>query len=133
MSKGIQKLHGSPMTRIEKSRTLVKKEKSLTLLMILGSTYIEWLKWALLKDSALAYYIFARIFEKSQIHGESGVHKHITSLTIHPDKIGSYNDDTQAVSVTLDITANDYYRLRNKVIGLEGKRSSFPPFTEVEQ
>ena len=117
------------MTLICTRRAAYERDGKTHLLVMLGGTYAQWLREWLHRDRAIAFYLFMRVFEQSQISGESGAHRRVCELEVSPKPITLpiTGETAYAVAATLDCELNVYKRLRR--IGPKGREDTFPRFT----
>lgn len=119
------------MTKVEALRAGTNGSNGKGLLFItLGSTHVEYIKSWLLRDKAIAFYYFARVFERSHLHGESGLHKHIMEIQIGQEVELTHFSKAKGhpTSAFLDFPLEHYERLRRT--GKRGK-TPFPSFEKV--
>lgn len=117
---------------IETNRAAITRDNGkLTLLIMLDEVYVELIQGFLRNTQRrdIAKYIFASLFEQSDICGESGVHRNIEEIKVG-DKREIHGRSAYPISASLNITYNDYSRLRRTRARLN-KESPFPDFVFV--
>jgi len=65
------------------------------------------------RTKELAWYYFMTCFESSAVSGESGAHLHVIDMDIAKKPV-AWEHDMWPISVTLNITLEQYRRLRKK-------------------
>ena len=85
----------------------------------------------------LAYYHFLSCFESSRICGESGAHLHVIDMEISKQEVIIPNNPMWAISVTLNVTLDEYREMRKGKRfgwrrGEKQKPEPMPRFKEIE-
>ena len=115
------------MSKIQTMRAAIENEQETKLLMVLGATYVQWIKEWLLRDRNIARYLFAYIFEQNDLGRETGVHRHITDISIGDEAIAmAASGKGWPVAATLDIKLRAYDKLRRS--SRSRNEPSFPKF-----
>jgi hypothetical protein len=103
--------------------------------ILIGDLHEYYLRKALRASKPLGFYYFSRVFENSDLHGESGLHKHITEVIIgdpfkHPHPSDpSFHHLVFPTSAKLDFSLESYSRLRRS--GRRRGQAPFPEFTKM--
>lgn len=87
--------------------------KHAKLMALVGIEYVDWIEHFYKADKLIAYYIFAKLFEQSNLCGGTGVHVFIIDMTI--DRINLmevHNKKAHPVSATLSIGLDEYDEMR---------------------
>jgi len=110
---------------------VIKDNGNLVLLIVLDTVYVDLIQGFLKKTQRrdIAKYIFASLFEQSDLCGESGVHRNIEEIKVGEER-EFFGRMAHPVSAHLNITYNDYSRLRRTRAKLSSH--TFPSFTLVE-
>ena len=129
------------MTDFTKRAALDKGNGTSKLIMLCGKEYryrLLYLSKSTPSARELAYYYFIACFETAHACGESGAHRHAIDLEISKQEILIPTNPMWAISVTLNITLDEYKRMRRKKTfgwrkGEKKGPEPMPRFKEIEQ